>query len=452
VKRSFASLGMTVWLLGVLPALAYAAPLDELLKQVREGAQQNARLNAEREQRFLQNRNEQAELQRQAEAELAAAQARADRAKQRFEAGKKLLEDLKGRISAKTGEEAQVYAAARQAAADFRAATSNSFISAQLPDRIKFLEQLAQSDGMLATQQLEQLWFTLQQDMTEAARSVRFNAEIIDADGVKEKTEVTRVGAFSAFSQGRYLSAQADGAMLALPRQPKGKFRGQAEDFEDADEGVEPILIDPTQGTLLAQEAERPGIMERIDQGGVVGYVIILIGVAGSLMAAFQLVYLILVGRRVDSQLVQLAQPRDDNPLGRVLATFRGDPATAQDDAEVVELRLSEAVLREVPRLERFQAFLRLAVAAGPLLGLVGTVAGMIVTFQVITEAGAGDPKLMAGGISQAMVATLLGLGIAIPLLFVNALLSARSRAIIQVLDEQSTGLLAQRLENQRRA
>jgi biopolymer transport protein ExbB len=161
----------------------------------------------------------------------------------------------------------------------------------------------------------------------------------------------------------------------------------------------------------------------------------------------YQLAYLIMVRRRVTAQLADLDTPRRDNPLGRVLATFRGDPNTIEDDVEVVELRISEAVLREVPPIERFQAFLRLAVAAGPLLGLIGTVIGMIITFQSITESGSSDPKLMAAGIGQAMIATVLGLGIAIPLLFINAGLSTLSRSIVQVLDEQSNGLLAEHIE-----
>jgi biopolymer transport protein ExbB len=103
-----------------------------------------------------------------------------------------------------------------------------------------------------------------------------------------------------------------------------------------------------------------------------------------------------------------------------------------------------------VPLLERFQAFLRLAVAAGPLLGLVGTVVGMIITFQSITESGSSDPRLMAHGIGTAMIATVLGLGIAIPLLFINAGLASMSRSVVQILDEQSTGLLAEMLERAR--
>jgi biopolymer transport protein ExbB len=153
---------------------------------------------------------------------------------------------------------------------------------------------------------------------------------------------------------------------------------------------------------------------------------------------------------RVRQQLQHLDRPLTNNPLGRVLLAFKGDAARIEEDAEIAELRISEAVLREVPRMERFQAFLRLAVAAGPLLGLVGTVVGMIITFQSITESGSSDPKLMAHGIGQAMIATVLGLGIAIPLLFANAGLAALSRQIITLLEEQSTGLLAASLENQR--
>jgi biopolymer transport protein ExbB len=203
---------------------------------------------------------------------------------------------------------------------------------------------------------------------------------------------------------------------------------------------------------LLSLYVQRPGLWERIQRGEAVGYVIIAIGIIAGLCALYQLAYLVRVRLAVSRQLARLDEPSSDNPLGRVLASFKGDPARIEDEAEVAELRISEAVLREVPALERFQAFLRLAVAAGPLLGLVGTVIGMIITFQSITESGSSDPKLMATGIGQAMIATVLGLGIAVPLLFFNAWLVSLSRSIVQILDEQSTGLLAEKIEAQRRA
>jgi biopolymer transport protein ExbB len=195
---------------------------------------------------------------------------------------------------------------------------------------------------------------------------------------------------------------------------------------------------------------QRPSVMERIEKGEAVGYVIIVVGLIGFFLATYQAVFLTRTRMAVTRQLSRLDHLTSDNPLGRVLASVKADPVSIDADAEVVELRISEAVLREVPRLERFQAFLRLAVAAGPLLGLVGTVIGMIITFQSITETGSSDPRLMANGIGQAMIATVLGLGIAVPLLFMNAGLASLSRQVVQILDEQSTGLLAESLERNR--
>jgi biopolymer transport protein ExbB len=211
-------------------------------------------------------------------------------------------------------------------------------------------------------------------------------------------------------------------------------------------------VVDFTRGVLAALYVERPSWLERIELGETIGYIIIVVGVAGALAFLYQLFHLILVRRKVAAQLKNLDHPTSDNPLGRVLLAFKGDPNRIEEDADVAELRISEAALREVPKLERFQAFLRLGVAAGPLLGLIGTVVGMIITFQSITESGSSDPKLMATGIGQAMIATVLGLGIAIPLLFANALLNSLSRNVVQILDEQSAGMLAESIEKQRRA
>ena len=170
---------------------------------------------------------------------------------------------------------------------------------------------------------------------------------------------------------------------------------------------------------------------------------IIAVGILGVVLALFQGAYLLFTRLSVTAQLRNLDNPKANNPLGRVLIAYRG-AGNRIDSAELAELRISEAVLREVPRLERFQSFLRLAVAAGPLLGLIGTVIGMIITFRAIVASGTSDPKLMAQGIGQAMIATVLGLGIAIPLLFINAVLAAMSRSITQVLDGQSQALLAE--------
>lgn len=431
------------------PAPAASGPqgLDELLRQIRDSSAQNAKINADREQRFLKNRNEQQAQLAQAEAELRAAEAKAAAVRGRYEANQKAIADLKQQLTAQSGDLGQVYAAVRETAGQFRAAAADSFVTAQFPDRLAQLDQLADPNRLPSAKQLETFWFLLQQEMTENGKVARFNASVTAADGQTQAKPVIRVGTFTAVADGDYLVAQPGGGLLVPEREPEPA--GPARALAKAAPGEwSPIAIDATRGNLLRLASLRPDIAERIEQGGAVGYVIIVLGLVGIALALYQLWYLAVTERRMNRQLENIHAPSNDNPLGRVLGCLKDDGVS--HDPEVLETRLSEAVLRELPKIERFQPFLRMVVAAGPLLGLVGTVTGMIITFQVITEVGAGDPKVMAGGISQAMIATVLGLLIAIPILFINSVLGARSRILVQVLDEQSAGLLARRLEAQK--
>ncbi len=423
-------------------APANAQGIDDLLRQIRESAQSSAHIDAEREQRFLKNKADQQAQLAQAEAELRGAQAKADGIRARYESGSKELTALKQQSTGQAGDVAQIYAAVRETAAEYKGIANDSYLTAQYPQRLQLLDRLAAPDSTPSERDLEDFWFTLQQEMSENGRVVRFEANVIGADGQPRKTQVTRVGTFIAFADGKYLLAQ--GGNLLLPER-QTQNTSLARGFDQEGHDWRAIALDPTRGNLLALEAQRPLLMDRIRQGGIVGYVIILLGLVGVALAAFQLWYLTRVGTRMNVQLRNIEAPSNDNPLGRVLSCLRDD--SLGQDPEVLETRLSEAVLREVPKIERFQPFLRMIVAAGPLLGLLGTVTGMIITFQVITEVGAGDPKVMAGGISQAMIATVLGLLIAIPILFINSVLTARSRMLVQILDEQSAGLLARRLE-----
>ena len=437
-----------VGLLDALLPTAQAAPaqgVDELLKQIRDSAQQNTRIDQEREQRFIRNRNDQQAQLAQAEAEQKAAQGKSDAIRGRYEANQKAIAELKSQLQAQAGELGQSYAAVREAATQFKNEIAESYVSAQFPERLKLLDTLADPNTLPSPKQLEDFWYTLQQEMTENGKVARFDAEVIGKDGQPSHMQVTRVGPFMAFANGRYLVVQSGARLQVAQRQ--NFDTGLASSFESTSSGWAPVPIDPTYGTLLKLAAERPSLVERINQGGVVGYVIILVGIIGAALALFQLAYLFSVGGKINQQLRNINAPSSDNPLGRVLSCLKDDTAT--HDPEVLETRISEAVLRETPKLERFQPFLRMVVAAGPLLGLLGTVTGMIITFQVITEIGAGDPKVMAGGISQAMISTVLGLLIAIPILFINSVLAARSRILVQILDEQSAGMLAARLEQQ---
>ena len=442
-------------LAAVLPVAQAAAPgnLDELLEQTRTQRDREAQANKEREAKFLAERNKQAELLSQAKAELNELQSRQRSLSASFDANEKKLTDLQSQLDARAGTLGEMFGVVRQVANDFSSVVHNSIITAQYPDREEFVTKLSQTKALPSIGDLERFWFELQREMTESGRVVRFNSKVVLPDGSPKEASVVRVGPFTAVSDGNYLAYLPSQKQLAtMARQPGGKFNSAAKELVDTKTGYVEAELDPTRGVLLTLYAQRPNWIERIKRGESVNYVILLVGIVGALLGIYQLVYLMGVRGKVKAQLANLANPTPNNPLGRVLASFKGDGAKLDEDAEVIELRISEAVLREVPVLERFQAFLRLAVAAGPLLGLIGTVIGMIITFQSITESGSSDPKLMAGGISAAMIATVLGLGIAIPLLFLNAWLVSMSRALVQILDEQSTGLLAERLEGKTRA
>lgn len=429
-----------------------ALSLDELLEKARASQSARRQVDSTREREFLADRNQQAALLARAQADLEAANNRSKELSAAFDTNELKLRELEGLLRAREGNLGELFGVTRQVAQDVSSVALNSMISARYPDRDDFLVKLAKGKALPSINELQQLWVEMLREMTDTGRVVRYDTRVVMGEGTPVDAEVVTVGGFTATANGEYLAYLPSLKQLSvLPRQPSSDLVDMASDLQEAESGYVPAIVDPSRGVLLALYVQRPGLWERIEKGESIGYVILLVGLAGSLCAIYQFFYLLRVRQAMTRQLGQLDKPVADNPLGRVLASFRGDAAHIEEDAELAELRISEAVLREVPGLERFQSFLRLTVAAGPLLGLVGTVIGMIVTFQSITESGSSDPKLMATGIGQAMIATVLGLGIAIPLLFANAALASLSRSLVQILDEQSTGLLAEQIEAKKR-
>lgn len=354
---------------------------------------------------------------------------------------------------------AEVFGLARQVANDVSTILQQSLVTTQYPPkagekwRDEFLREFSTSRATPTSAELERLWIEVQREMTASGQVAKYQARIVRPGGEEVDAQVIRIGPFTATTDGQFLSYLPTlRSMNVLPRQLPDEFMSVANRFKGAASGYAEAVVDNTRGVLLGMYVERPKFTERVELGGEIGYVIIVVGALGLLAFFYQLASLVLVRMSVGRQLKNLDRPTPNNPLGRVLLAFKGDKTTVEENSDVAELRITEAVLHEVPKLERFQSFLRLCVAAGPLLGLIGTVVGMILTFQSITESGSSDPKLMATGIGQAMIATVLGLGIAIPLLFAGALLTSLSKAIVQILDEQSAGILAENLEKQRRA
>lgn len=438
---------MLLWLASIYSAAVFANSdeLDALLKQVKEGQAQSQAINEQRERRFLQDRREQAKLLKKAEFQAKKIEAQSKKLKKRFDDNAKKIADSKEDLKKKTGDLGALFALVRQVSGDVKAVTDESMISAQLPERAEFLSELATSRELPAISKLEELWFVLQQEMTESAKVAQFSTELVESDGTTRKGKVTRVGVFTAVSDGDYLEyVPASGKFQVLARQPGQQQRDQAAVLQGTRTGAVDAVIDPTRGSILAVLVDEPTIEERVHQGGVVGYIILCIGAVGLVIALFQFLYLIIAGVQIRAQTKNVDSPQDGNALGRILIAGRDADVS---DPESMELKLDEVILRETPRLERGLPFIKLLAAVAPLLGLLGTVTGMILTFTAITQFGTSDPKLMAGGISQALITTVLGLVTAIPLLFVHSLVSAQSRSLVRILDEQSAGMLARKLE-----
>jgi biopolymer transport protein ExbB len=450
--------------LAALPAAAQqtaATSLDILLDQVRNVRAEEIRKIGEWEQEFRgASAAEQATLLRNAEARRQAVQTSSDQLSDTYADNELRINEVNRELveKANTLGLTEVFGLARQTAGEAAVVLQQSLLTTQFPDalgeggRDRFLREFSAGRSTPTAAELERVWLELQAEMTAQGKVARYTAPVVQPSGESVESEVVAIGPFSATANGQFLAyVPALGALNVLPRQLPGEFMGVAEDFEDADGGYARAVVDQTRGVLLGLYVERPTLMERVELGETIGYVIIFVGALGAVLFVIQLLSLIRVRIAVRQQIKNLDQPRADNPLGRVLLAFKGSAQNIEEDSDIAELRISEAVLHEVPKLERSQAYLRLAVAAGPLLGLVGTVWGMILTFQSITETGSADPKLMATGIGQAMIATVLGLGIAIPLLFGNALLNSMSRTVVQMLDEQSAGILAESIERRRR-
>jgi len=429
-----------------------ALQISDLDKQVRQMRDKESKLSQERETRFRSELQKQEGMASNALARRNAAEARTNQLDKAYTDNQTHLEEMTVLLKQHEGNLGELFGVTRQIAGDAANVLQQSMLTVHYPaqegqkDRAKFLIDMASAKSLPSITELERMWFELQREMIETGKVIRFKTPVLKPDDTTEEMEVVRIGPFTAISGGNYLGYVPSKKILSMfDRQLGGELQSAAADLQVASgDSYHRAVVDPARGALLARYVERPNLLERIEHGEAVGWVIVAVGVLGVLLAAIQFVYLIVTRIAVKAQLAKLSNPDAGNPLGRVVLAFRGDQPAP--NAEVAELRLSEAVLRELPKLERFQAFLRLAVAAGPLLGLVGTVIGMILTFHAITSSGSSDPRLMADGIGQAMIATVLGLGIAIPLLFINSGLIRLSSGLTQILDEHSQALLAKYL------
>ncbi len=423
-------------------ATALSAPLDDLLARMRADQSQETAEIQERLQKFRGMALEREAMLKEVKGLIRAEEKRSRDMEKRFAKGEKDLISQREKLDELTVHFKEVLATAKLWAGELKGHFLQSLVSAQIPDRIAPLDTIASDDHATNIADMDQLLYAALEELSQQGRVVRFDTRVTQPDGTRADASVVRVGVFTASSEGRFLSFADDARdLVILPRQPPASLRSVATDLQRATgEDSARAVVDPSRGAILSLLVDAPDLMERIEQGGMIGYLIILIGVFGVLFAIIRSVTLAAHMRRIRIQRKDMRNPKTNNALGRVASVYREH---ADMDPESREDRVHEAISEELPKLNWGLNMLRVLAAIAPLLGLLGTVTGMIQTFQAITLFGTGDPRMMAGGISQALVTTALGLGAAIPILLILTMARSYSARIRQIVEEQSLGLLA---------
>jgi len=442
------ALSLTLASLSTVSYAQEAVNLDDLLNQLEQGNITQTKQNKARESEFKAKVNQQQNLLNDMGLQRDNALVLSVQLEQNFADNEINLANKAEALDKRLGELKELFGVLQQVSGDTRSKFQTSVISAQIPGRGQFLDEFAQSMGssskLASISEIERLWFELQREMTQSGKVAKFNREVVLANGDRKIAEVTRVGGFNLISDGKYLEyIDETGTVAELIRQPSSRYLATTSDLVNSGGNTTAFALDPTGGSILSLLVQAPDLKERVDQGGPVGYIILAIGLIGLLIALERLISLVFIGAKVERQL-KSTTASSDNPLGRVMQVKDNNPNL---DTETLELKLSESILREVPKLSKRLTLIKMISVVAPLIGLLGTVTGMINTFQAITLFGTGDPKLMAGGISQALVTTVLGLVVAIPMVFIFAYLNGRSRNIVNILQQESTGLIAERAE-----
>ena len=429
-----------------------ASTLGDLLNLVEGDRVAESEEYRQRLQEFEQNANRQQEILDITDGRIADQEQTQAQLSDNFEANEVIIRDKRETLRDRRGDLNELFGTLQGVAGDFLSTFQNSLISAQYPGRVEavsdFIEKAGSTINQLEIAEIERFWFFMQQEMTESARVVTYNADVTLPTGETANRTVTRIGAFNAISDGDYLSYNGDiGHLQVLPKQPKANIVAAALSLEESTSGLTKVGIDPTGGVggqVMANLVNFPSAQEQVQaNAGVIGNIIIAVGIIGMILGFYRLLVLSLVSIKVRNQLKN-DKPVKNNPLGRVLLVAEANPTS---DTETLELKLGEAILHETPALESLLTIIKMIATIAPLGGLLGTVTGMIVVFQQITVYGAGDPTIMAGGISSALMTTVLGIVVAIPTIFIHTVLKSRSDSIIHILEEQATGMIASKAE-----
>ena len=424
------------------PVAPVITDLDLLVESVKNTASIRAKEDKARLDKFLSDKNRQQYLLNQMKTKLNAEEDRSERLTKEYEDNDKKLSELEEQLTLKLGSFGELFGIVRQTAGESKGQFMLSLTNIEYPERIEFLGDLAErkSLDLPTSAELDRLWYEILNELNQSGKVKVYNTDILSKSGELVNTDIVRIGVFNSAADGDYLNLVSEQNVLEyLAKQPEGSIRRSARKLQNNDVEYREVFIDPTRGSLLSKLIDRAGFFERINQGGFVGYIILLILTAGLAMGVLQFLFLRNESQTIENELGS-GNYSEFSTLGKlnsIYSKYKGDTP------EELEAQLEDVLAKAAPALEKNLSIIKLLAAVAPLLGLLGTVIGMIETFQAITLFGTGDPKLMAGGISQALVTTMLGLIAAVPLLFVHNILDSRSRAISQIYEEQAIGFVA---------
>ena len=422
--------------------------MADILREIRSINEADADRYKTRETQFKQEAANQKALLRAAEDEVRRQERARNRLQKDFDNNEEILTGLESSLDKRVGDLGELFGVFRQTADDTQTMLFDSLITLEFPARRTKISKLAESDEVPTIAQMRSLWTLLIEESALSGTISKFQASVVKPSGEKYDADVTRVGSFNVITEDRYLNYLAENdELVELPRQPAGAVRSSAADLHDADPGQEVgFFIDPSRGALLGLLVQSPSLGERVEQGKAVGYAIILLGIVGLIIVGQRLLTLTRIRSRITNQMKDLETPRPDNPLGRILISYIENKHL---DLDTIKSRVEEVMFSDLAEIKKGLQLIKVFAAVAPLMGLLGTVIGMIGTFQAITLFGTGDPKLMAGGISQALVTTVLGLCAAIPLVLSHGLLSSQSTKLGKLIGEQFLSVVADKAQQE---
>ena len=405
------------------PNIERVEKIQDLINRVEKNREELSAMDNARVNEFIKKVADRRFLLSKAKKQLADEEARNVRLEDLFEANEIKLSELETELNIKLGVLGELFGVARQMAGELQADSESAYNFTEHPNRTDALNEIGRIK-VHNLKNLEDLWVLHLNEIASSGEIKVISANVINSSGDIEEDQLVRYGPFNMVKNRSFVKTDvANNAFSVLQKQPDRSLRRKFRSHYRSD-GYAVAPIDPTRGFLLSLYLDKPSTFERIAQGKLIGFIIVLIGISGLIFAAYRYYTLYLYSKTIKS--------KDENDIFSKIENI----SNASNDVETFERECDEVLLTVNGNLSWGVNWIKFLAAVAPLLGLLGTVIGMIETFQAITVFGTGDPKQMAGGISQALVTTMLGLIFAAPLLAMYTLLSEKVSEILQEIEE----------------